>query len=130
MFVWSKFDLYLNYCAGTSKVMETESYRRDIEQREAVLRATSKQLQVGVICLMLLMYMLSCDLFTNVNEFERDGLDCLCFTFKITICLFVFLIPLLTLDFAVFPHRTVCSARCKSPLLGRRDSEKRCVIGL
>lgn len=30
---------------GTSRVMETESSRRDIEQREAVLRATNKQLQ-------------------------------------------------------------------------------------
>lgn len=30
---------------GTSRVMETESSRRDIEQREAVLRATNQQLQ-------------------------------------------------------------------------------------
>lgn len=31
--------------SGVSKVMETESSRRDVEQREAVLRATNKQLQ-------------------------------------------------------------------------------------
>lgn len=38
-------DLRKRIGEGTSKVMETESSRRDIEQREAVLRATSKQLQ-------------------------------------------------------------------------------------
>ena len=38
-------DLRKRIGEGTSRVMETESSRRDIEQREAVLRATSKQLQ-------------------------------------------------------------------------------------
>ena len=38
-------DLRRQIGLGTSKVMETESSRRDIEQREAVLRATNKQLQ-------------------------------------------------------------------------------------
>jgi len=38
-------DLRKRIGEGTSKVMETESSRRDIEQREAVLRATNKQLQ-------------------------------------------------------------------------------------
>ena len=38
-------DLRRQLGEGTSRVMETESSRRDIEQREAVLRATSKQLQ-------------------------------------------------------------------------------------
>jgi len=38
-------DLRRRIGEGTSKVMETESSRRDIEQREAVLRATSQQLQ-------------------------------------------------------------------------------------
>jgi DNA repair exonuclease SbcCD ATPase subunit len=38
-------DLRKRIGEGTSKAMETESNRRDIEQREAVLRATSKQLQ-------------------------------------------------------------------------------------
>lgn len=38
-------DLRRQIGLGTSKVMETESSRRDVEQREAVLRATSKQLQ-------------------------------------------------------------------------------------
>eukprot|EP01038_Epipyxis_sp_PR26KG_P007097 gene7097-9683_t len=38
-------DLKRQIGEGTSKVMETESSRRDIEQREAVLRATNKQMQ-------------------------------------------------------------------------------------
>ena len=38
-------DLRRQIGEGTSRVMETESSRRDIEQREAVLRATNKQLQ-------------------------------------------------------------------------------------
>lgn len=38
-------DLRRQLGEGTSKVIETESSRRDIEQREAVLRATNKQLQ-------------------------------------------------------------------------------------
>eukprot|EP01031_Cornospumella_fuschlensis_P031995 gene31995-38687_t len=38
-------DLKKQLGEGTSKVMETESNKRDIEQREAVLRATSRQLE-------------------------------------------------------------------------------------
>lgn len=38
-------DLKRKLGEGTNKAMETESGRRDIEQREAVLRATNKQLQ-------------------------------------------------------------------------------------
>ena len=38
-------DLKRQLGEGTSRVIETESSRRDIEQREAVLRATNKQLQ-------------------------------------------------------------------------------------
>jgi chromosome segregation ATPase len=38
-------DLRRKLGEGTNKAMETESGRRDIEQREAVLRATNKQLQ-------------------------------------------------------------------------------------
>ncbi|RYH18918.1 hypothetical protein EON65_26725 [archaeon] len=38
-------DLRKQLGEGTSKVMETESNKRDIEQREAVLRATSRQLE-------------------------------------------------------------------------------------
>ena len=40
-----KDDLAIQLGEGNSKVMETESSRRDVEQREAVLRATSQQLQ-------------------------------------------------------------------------------------
>lgn len=38
-------DLKKQLGEGTSRVLETESSRRDVEQREAVLRATSKQLE-------------------------------------------------------------------------------------
>jgi predicted nucleic acid-binding Zn-ribbon protein len=38
-------DLRKQLGEGNSKVIETESSRRDVEQREAVLRATNKQLQ-------------------------------------------------------------------------------------
>eukprot|EP00981_Chlorochromonas_danica_P005682 scaffold1172_cov180-Ochromonas_danica.AAC.9 len=38
-------DLKKQLGEGTSRVLETENTRRDIEQREAVLRATSKQLE-------------------------------------------------------------------------------------
>lgn len=38
-------DLRRQLGEGSSRVQETESSRRDIEQREAVLRATNKQLQ-------------------------------------------------------------------------------------
>jgi hypothetical protein len=40
-----KDDLKKQLGLGTSRVLETESSRRDVEQREAVLRATSKQLE-------------------------------------------------------------------------------------
>lgn len=38
-------DLRKQLGEGNSKVQETESSRRDMEQREAILRATNKQLQ-------------------------------------------------------------------------------------